>query len=45
MISQERLKQVLYYHPESGDFVWLEKTSIRTRIGDQAGCVLTLVGT
>lgn len=38
MISAERLHEVLYYHPRSGDFVWLIKTSTCTVIGTQAGC-------
>ncbi len=37
MITQQRLKQVLYYHQESGDFVWHERISIRIKVGTQAG--------
>lgn len=37
MITQERLKDILYYHPESGDWVWLARTSQTDRTGLQAG--------
>lgn len=36
MITQQRLKEVLYYHPKSGDFVWLID-SVRASVGEQAG--------
>lgn len=41
MITQERLKEVLYYHPESGDFVWINPQSTRVKVGDQAGTLST----
>lgn len=31
------LKSILYYHPESGDFVWLEQLAKNIKIGTQAG--------
>lgn len=37
MIAHERLKEVLYYHPESGDFVWLMDVSRKIKTGKQAG--------
>lgn len=39
MLTLERLKEVLYYHPESGDFVWIALTGATTNIevGTQAG--------
>ena len=37
-LTAERLRQVLYYHPESGDFVWLEKPAASVRVGTLAGC-------
>lgn len=38
MITQERLKELFYYHPSSGDFVRLVSVSSNTKAGDQAGC-------
>lgn len=37
MLTHTRLKEILYYHPESGDFVWLEKIARKIKIGTQAG--------
>jgi len=37
LINQERLRDVLHYDPDSGDFTWLNPTSFRVRIGDTAG--------
>lgn len=37
MLTQARLRERLYYRPESGDFVWLERGSNRISVGDQAG--------
>ena len=37
LLSQERLKELFYYHPESGDFVRLVRTANCTRVGEQAG--------
>jgi hypothetical protein len=39
LVTQNRLKELLYYHPESGDFVWLEKPSQSVKAGTQAGCL------
>ncbi len=36
MITQTDLKELLYYHPESGDFVWQIKVG-RAAAGTQAG--------
>jgi uncharacterized protein YegP (UPF0339 family) len=39
MITQGRLKQLLYYHPESGDFVWRVRANNRLAAGQQAGSI------
>jgi len=44
MISHTKLKELLYYHPESGDFVWLVRTGSRIKVGDQAGTSLSGAG-
>ena len=37
-ISQELLKKVLHYSPETGVFTWLVRTSNRVKVGQRAGC-------
>lgn len=37
MITQERLKELLDYHPDSRKFYWKVSKAKRTRIGDEAG--------
>lgn len=36
-ISAERLREALYYDPNSGEFSWKQKTSIRSKVGKTAG--------
>lgn len=39
MLTQERLKQLLSYDPETGIFYWEAKTSNRIHVGNRAGNV------
>jgi len=39
MITQERLKELFYYSPETGLITRIKKTSNRVSVGDIAGCV------
>lgn len=38
-ISANRLRQVLQYNTDTGDFVWLERLSNRAQVGQLAGSV------
>ena len=38
MITQARLKELLLYEPETGEFYWRVAKSQRVRAGERAGC-------
>lgn len=38
MLTQEKLKELLHYNPETGIFTWISRPSNRVKIGDNAGC-------
>lgn len=43
-LTAERLREVLRYDPATGRWKWLERTSNRVRVGDEAGCIDTFYG-
>lgn len=38
-LTQEELKEVLTYDPETGVFIWKVRPGYRVKVGDKAGCV------
>lgn len=39
MITQEQLREVLSYNPDTGEFRWRVKTAQRIKVGDVAGSI------
>lgn len=37
MLTQQKLKELLSYDPNTGDFIWLQPTNKRIKVGDKAG--------
>jgi len=41
MLTQEKLKEILEYYPESGEFIWLKRPANNVQAGDVAGTLNT----
>lgn len=40
MLTQNKLKEILDYGPQTGKFKWKSPKSNRVKIGDEAGCII-----